>query len=449
LPSLCFHGNDPDGEHEVEIRRMYVLLHPDCFEWVLAALRLDAPANRLEVPEFQSRNDKPPEPPSGGQPPPAQLSEENMKNLKESIIQERERRRRFSPAWLRIVVDREERARWPLNQSRSGQIEIASDDRLVEIYGVRGGENVRLAAHMLSYDLYDHLRPVAAKLTLEGGQELRLAIEPLRSASETANEGELDEDDRATVAVSYRETALLRALLWRFRQFRQEVVGSERPLIWKPALAFMLLALSVGTPAYLLLNRGAESTGNMAGGAMPTPLVSPTTVAVAEVSPQPTPIAAPTAVPEPPQAAPTRSFSQNVIVMDIRPQPDEGLRDSAMRGENPLAGGMLDTKKVYLQISGAQREQVRRQLLNRLPLDHKFSLTDDEDEADIALKVDVASARQGRIALTAYFTNVDGEVIWPLTPGVIARKYEGPLEKVVEAFSRELAGDIQRLERQK
>src|SRR5262249_19654030 len=55
LPSLCFRGDDPDGEHEVEIRRLHALLHPDCFERLLEALRLDEPAKRLEVPEFQLR----------------------------------------------------------------------------------------------------------------------------------------------------------------------------------------------------------------------------------------------------------------------------------------------------------------------------------------------------------------------------------------------------------
>jgi hypothetical protein len=43
---------------------------------------------------------------------------------------------------------------------------------------------VRLAAHLLSYDVDDRLRPVAAALTLEGGQQLRLAVEPLRAADE-------------------------------------------------------------------------------------------------------------------------------------------------------------------------------------------------------------------------------------------------------------------------
>jgi hypothetical protein len=521
LQSLSFRGDDPDGEHEVEIRRLHALLHPDCFESLIAALRLDAPDKRLEVPEFQLRDDKPHEPPGGGQPPTAQLSEENMQSLKESIIQEREQRRRFSPAWLRIVVDGAERARWLLNQSRSGQIEIGADDRMIEIYGLRDGENVRLAAHMLSYDLYDRLRPLAAKLRLEGGQELGLSVEPLRVAGENAT----DEDDAgATVAVSYRETAPLRALLWRFSQLRHRLFDSEQRPVWKPALAFMLLALSVATIGYAFWNRRSASSDDVALNVTPTPQVSPTTEVITSIPSQPVPTAEPNIItpspkpapggesteksgrpvasksgyqstgdepvkgpelrsakketlasgaaapptvspapgppveapaasraapaPEPPVTAPRRSSRDDVIATDIRARSEE-TRDAVTRGENALAPGLIEAKKVYLYISGAHSEQARQQLQQRLPIDNKFSLTDNQDEADIAIKVTVSATRQGRIALTAFVLDASLKIIWPLTPGVTARKYEGPLEKVVETFSRDLAGDIQRLERQK
>src|SRR5262245_28432255 len=397
LPSLCFRGNDPDGEHEVEIRRLHALLHPDCFERLIAALRLDAPAKRLEVPEFQLRESQPPEPPSGGRPPTAQLSEEDMQSLKESIIQERERRRRFSPAWLRIVVDRVERARWPLEQSQSGQIEIAAGARLIEIYGGRDGEDMRLAAHLLSYDLDDQLRPVAATLTLEGGQELRLAVEPLRATDE--------EDAGATVAVSYRETAPLRALIWRLRRLRQRLFNPERRPSWKPALAFLFLALSCTTLGYWIWARRDAPSDKLTLNATPTPQVLPSTAPTMAISPQPSPSFAPTSRP----STPPPLSGAEVIAMDVRPRagaPGETLT----RSELAQAAGLLEAKKVYLEISGARREQARQQLLRRLPADNKFSLTDEPGEADVALKVTVAAARQDRLALTAHLADANGKV---------------------------------------
>lgn len=436
LPSLRFRGGDPDGEHEVEIRRLHALLHPDCFERLLAALRLDAPVKRLEVPEFQSNDSQPPEAPGGGQPPKAELSEEDMQSLKESIIQERERRRRFSPVWLRIVVDRMERARWPLEQSRSGQIEIAPDGRLIEIYGVRDGEDIRLAAHLLSYNLDDQLQAVAATLTLEGGQELRLAVEPLRAADE--------EDAGARVAVSYCETAPLRVLSGRLRQLRQRLFNPARRSTWKPAPAFMLLALCGAILGYWIWVRRGASNDNLAFDTPPRPQASSTTEPTTPSSPQPSPSATPANRP----STPPQLSGAEVIAMDIRPRagaPGETLT----RGKRAQAADLLEAKKVYLEISGALREQARPSILRRLPSDNKFSLTEDPTEADVALKVAVAASRQGRLVLTAHLADANGKVIWPLTPGVIGRKYEGPLEKVIATFSLELAADLRRSERQK
>jgi hypothetical protein len=437
LRALCFHGDDPDGEHEVEIRRMHALLHPDCFERLLAALRLDEPSKRLEVPQFQSRDSQPPEPPSGGQLPTAQLSEEDMASLKESIVQERERRRRFSPAWLSIVVDRVERARWPIEQSRSGRIEIAPDHRLIEIYGFRDGEDMRLAAHFLSYDLNDQLRPVAATLTLEGGQELRLAVEPLPITEDSDAD---KEDAGATVAVRYRETAPMRAmLLWlsSHRLFTPE----GRPT-WKPALALVLLALSIAPLGYFWhLNESASDSGKLANATPPKTEIFIPTPPATKTSPQPLPTARPIIRPS---ALPPES-SEAVIAMDIPARAGEPVT----RGAITQGAGLLGAKKVYLEINGSRSEQARRLLLERLPIDNQFTLTDNDNEADIAIIATAEGTRQDRLGLTVNVRDASGQVIWPLTPGAGGRKYSGPVKKVITTFSGELAADIRRLERQK
>jgi hypothetical protein len=432
LPSLRFRGGDPDGEHEVEIRRLHALLHPACFERMLAALRLDAPAERLEVPRFRLHNGHPSAPPQGGQPPTGQLSEEDMQNLEEFVIQERERRRRFSPAWLRLVVDGAERARWPLANSRDGQIEITYGDRLIEIYGGREGEELRLAAHFLTYDVDDHLRPVAAALTLEGGQQLHLTLEPWPASDE--------EDASAKITVSYRETAPLRALRWWWHRCGQWLFDPQHKS-WRPALAFTLLALlGAGLWYWLWVGRNASSY-KLARDATSTPQASPTTAIMTAPSPQPGPSAAPTPRP----AAPPPSSSDEVIAMDIR-QPAGGP-DLLTRSERAQAAGLLEAKTVYLIVSGVRSEYARQQLLQRLPVDNQFSLTEDPGQADVALKVTLAVARQDRLALTAHLADTNGKVIWPLTPGTSGRKYEGPLEKAIATFSRELAGDLRQLKR--
>src|SRR5262245_1209410 len=422
LPYLRFRGGDPDGEHEVEIRRMHTLLHPDCFERLLAALRLDTSSERLEVPQLQLRDSQNSTPPNGGQPPTAQLSEEDMQNLKESVIQERERRRRFSPTLLRIVIDGVERTRWLLAQSHHSQIEITSSDKCIEIYGRTDGEDLRLAMHLLSYDVDDHLRPVAAALTLESGQQLRLAIEPQSATDE--------EDAGATLIVSYRETTLLRALRWWWHR----LLNNPKIQFWKPALALLLLALFFFSLIQYFKGIRNAHNGYIVTNDTPTPTISPQPIPT--VTPNPRPSSSP-------------PFPRNdVIAMDIRPPtgaPDEPLT----RGELAQAAGLLEAQKVYLVVSGTQRERARQLLLKQLPADNLFSLTDDTAEANIALKVTVDAAQQDRVVLTAHIADANGNVIWPLTTGTIGRQYKGPFKKAVVKFSRELAGDLQRLKRQK
>src|SRR4029453_1013150 len=212
-------------------------------------------------------------------------------------------------------------------------------------------------------------------------QRLSLAVEPLRAADE--------EDEGATVAVSYRGTAPLRVLGWPLSLPRQRLFNPVRRPTWKPALAFLLLALSGGALGYWLwIGRGA-SDDKLALNATPTPQVSPPTSPTTAISPQPSPPATPTSRP----STPPPLSGDEVIAMDVRPRagaPGETLT----RSEQSQAAGLREAKKVYLEISGARREQARQQLLRRLPADNKFSLTDDPGEADVALKVTVEAARQ-------------------------------------------------------
>jgi hypothetical protein len=209
---------------------------------------------------------------------------------------------------------------------------------------------------------------------------------------------------------------------------------------WKPALALLLLALSGGILGYRAWIKRETPIDKLAREATPRAEIVLPTPPTKAIPPQPDP----TATPLPGLSAPPPLPSDEVIAMDIRPRAGETL----IRSARTPGAGLLEANKVYLEISGSRSEQARQLLLQRLPAENKFSLTDNPDETDVALKVTVA-ARQGRFALTAHFADVNGNVIWPLTPGVIERKYEGPLEKAIATFSRELAADLQRLERQK
>jgi hypothetical protein len=61
IEALTFSGSDPDEEHQIEVARMHVVIHPDCYERLVAGLGLDSPARRLEVPKFFHNSDRGPE----------------------------------------------------------------------------------------------------------------------------------------------------------------------------------------------------------------------------------------------------------------------------------------------------------------------------------------------------------------------------------------------------
>jgi hypothetical protein len=62
LPAFAYSHGHPDGEHAIEVNRIHALLHPPCFRRLVAALRLEPPAERLAVPRFRLSS-------GGGRPP--------------------------------------------------------------------------------------------------------------------------------------------------------------------------------------------------------------------------------------------------------------------------------------------------------------------------------------------------------------------------------------------
>jgi hypothetical protein len=61
IEAFTFRGADPDEEHQIEVARMHAVIHPDCYERLVAGLGLDSPARRLEIPKFFHNSDCGPE----------------------------------------------------------------------------------------------------------------------------------------------------------------------------------------------------------------------------------------------------------------------------------------------------------------------------------------------------------------------------------------------------
>jgi hypothetical protein len=441
LPPLRFRGGDPDAEHSVEATRFHAVLHPDCYRRLLAALRLEAPAERLELPQFRSSDGESP-PGNGGwtdrSRTSVELSEEGMERIKEHLAEQRERRKRFSPVWLRVAVDGVERARTTSAGPDHLRLAVSPDAELIEVYGVTATEELRLAAHLLNHDEDGGMLPKTATLRLEGGQQLTFDVQPQHDST--------GDPTGALVAVTYAETVPLRAALRRLRRQRQRLfqaaAGEASSSVWKPALAFILLAALGATLGYLFFVKPAAPGGGLVRNATPTPSVSPS------VAPAPSPTLQPSA-PASPDSRPSVSpppAADEVVALDIRSRASVDPAETLTRSERAEAVGLLEAGKLYLEVSGAEplRGQISRQLTPRLQAGGRFSLTASRDEADIALKVSVAAAQPDRLTLTARLVDANGKVIWPLTPRTGGRRYEGPTERTIATFSRDLINDIRR-----
>ncbi|MGH9848522.1 MAG: hypothetical protein ACREBD_01565, partial [Blastocatellia bacterium] len=217
IARLAFHGEDPDGEHRVEIDRVHVVLHPDCRDRLLAGLRLDPADSRLAVPDFAlTQGGDSPAPGAGD--PPSDLSEDELKEIRGRLARQSERRKKAHTGLLRILVDGEERA--TLRPGRTGPVrfEVEESDELIKVVTDDARGSVLMATYLISHDIFRaDGESSRLAIVLEGGQEISFVLSPLRN-----DEGDVQ---RASVEVAWKE----RSLLWRIRAWLMRLMPDASP----------------------------------------------------------------------------------------------------------------------------------------------------------------------------------------------------------------------------
>jgi hypothetical protein len=115
LPPLRFEGTDPDAEHDVEMRRMHSLLHPQCFLRLSQTLGFAPPDECLALPIFFYANDDEPPGTLGDRRNPPPLVEDDFKRMKSVLTKQACRRRKARPDLLLFLVDGTQYARVDLS----------------------------------------------------------------------------------------------------------------------------------------------------------------------------------------------------------------------------------------------------------------------------------------------------------------------------------------------
>ena len=147
-PEILNYDGPADGEHGIELLRFHACICPKCLSYITTAWGLPSPDERATIPvltvpprnsakdDYEDR-DGPPD-----------LTDDEVDEALREIAEERERRKRVSPAVLRIFVDGLERA--TLDFKSGGRVVIPVDDteEVVEIVSEGGDVLLRhLATH--------------------------------------------------------------------------------------------------------------------------------------------------------------------------------------------------------------------------------------------------------------------------------------------------------------
>ena len=398
-------------ENEVEVSRIHAILHPDCFERLIAAFRYRAPAERMELPRFfldQTDDQSPPRQRSA----PTDLSDEELAEINDMLAEQSGRRRRSSPdAVLRVLVDGVERGRLNPGEESSISFSAAEDAELVEVKTTDADGELLLATYLLTS--FAKETATVASIRLEGGQYLSLSI-ARRAADANGGAGFL-------IDFGYRETAPRRAArLWWQRfglRFSPEQGLSARPIL---AGSLVVVICLVGYLGYVKL-RSAQTIGPAQTSiAQTTPVPSiPETV----TEPKPVPTAS-----QPPRRTRSKRSTAPPVAETPAQVRDEDVADDVTRSGAVVPNLKLsEVKKIYVQISG-DADELRSNVVDGLS--SSGLVVTNADEADAALKIVVSQD-----GVSAQLVNARGTLLWPKGG---ARRYTGEASKVASEIVKDL-----------
>jgi len=396
IAALTSNGAD---ENEVEVNRIHAVLHPDCFEKLVAACSYSPPEERVELPRFFSDHSDDQSLPRQRSAP-AELSAEELAEISHMLDEQAGRRRHSLPgAVIRIMVDGVERGR--LNPAEQSSISFSAEEdaEIIEVKSTDSSGDLLLATHVLTDDA-----AIVSSIRLEGGQNLSLSI--------TRRQIEVNGGADLLVQFGYRETNPFRAVhLW-WQRLKLRLRPKQDPnarSMWGAILAASLIIIGLASYlAYLRLRPGQTS--------------EPAQTSVVQTTPpaqQPSTASSP--IVELRASQPTLLAKNDRST--ARKAPASSL-DGETRSGNVIPNLTLrEVKKVYIDIRGdAAANQLRSNLVESLR--SRGVVVTGADDADAALKIVVSPA-----STSAQLVNARGTVLWKKT---------GRLSEIVKDFVSEI-----------
>jgi hypothetical protein len=446
IPSLT--SKSSADENRVEISRIHAVLHPNCFERLVAAFGYGSPEKQMELPRFFSEQEDDQSPPRQRSAP-ADLSAEELAEINHTLAEQGRRRRRSSPtAVIRIIVDGVERGR--LNPAEQSSISFSAEEdaEIIEVRTTDPGGDLLLATHLLTSIGKDaqeaHIVP---SIRLEGGQDLSLSI--TRRLIEANRGADL------LVQFGYQETHPRRAarLWWQRLNLRvsQEEGQKNSRSLWGAGIsaphilvAGVVVICLTSYLAYMGLSSRQTTGPAQISSVQTTP---PSTEAPSPVNDRINELdkaAATATVPGPDRTTsqPPRRVTNDrstAAKVPTSPGPDtstqapEDVAADVTRSGAVVANLTLrEVKKIYVEMSGdTALNELRANLLESLGSSGVVTATTNADEADAALKINIQGGPQ--IEASALLVNARGTVLWRS-----ARRYS-----VASDIAKDLLTEIQ------
>lgn len=431
-------------ENRLEVNRIHAILHPNCFERLVAAFGYCPPEERMEFPRFFSDNEDDESPPRQRSAP-ADLSAEELAEINNMLSEQGRRRRRSSPtAVIRIMVDGVERGALDPAEQSSVSFSADEDAEIIEVKTMDSSGDLLLATHLLTSPGEDaHDAAIVASIRLEGGQVLSLSI--------TRRPIDANGGSDLLVKFGYQETNLRRAarLWWKRLNLRR---STEQDTLWGGARARYILAGSVvvicltSYLGYVGLRSRQTSEPAQISSVQTTPPGPANTINETDKS------TANTTTPEPDRPASQsaqrikndRSTTAKMpATRDTSPGADpqtqtgdEDVADAVRSGSVVANLTLKEVKKVYIDIrSDAASNELRSNLVESLGASGVVGPTTDTDEADASLRIVVSQN-----STSAVLVNARGKVLWPKAGR--GRRYSGETSKVVSDIVEDLLSEI-------
>jgi hypothetical protein len=396
-------------ENEIEVNRIHAILHPDCFERLVAAFGYSPPAERMALPRFfldQTDDQSPPRQRSA----PTELSAEELAEITHMLDEQAGRRRRSSPTgFLRVMVDGVERARLNPAEQSSISFSVDEDAEIIEVKTTDPHGDLLLATHLLTALGKD---TDVTSIRLEGGQKLSLSI----TRQIEANGG-----TEFLVKFDYQETDPRRAasLWWQRLSLRPGLWVSVRISARQILVASVVVVICLLSYLGYVKLRSRQTRGPAQATVVQTTQANNTINGSNEAEAK---VSEP--VPDRSVSQPTRRTKSDRAIAAKTPAssavPSAQTQDEdtdALRSGNVVANLTLrEIKKVYIEIrgDGVSRETYKN-LAESLGASGVVAATTDADDADAALKIVVSQTSAGEIQASARLVNARGVVLWRKT----------------------------------